>query len=78
MKELFKLAKEFAILFGVLLTFIVITTHIIGTSRHPWSVEALIDLVLLQSAMIIIYAVSSLGIYVCNTWVINRIKQKTK
>ena len=30
MKKLFGLAKEFAILFGVLLTFIVMTTHIIG------------------------------------------------
>lgn len=78
MKTLFLLTKEFAILFSVLITFLVTTTEIIGTHRHPWTKEALIDMILLQSVMVIIYAVSKLGIYACNTWVINRIKQKTK
>lgn len=74
MKTIFQITQSLMVMFMIMITFIITFTHILGGPRRPWSEESLIELILVQAMMLVVYAVAKLGVYACNTWAIQRIR----
>jgi len=74
MKTAFQITQYLMLMFMVLITLVITVTEILGGPRRPWSEGALLEMILVQACMLGVYFIAKIGVYMCNTYKIERVR----
>lgn len=74
MKTFLQVTQSISILFAILITLVITLTNILSTPRRAMSDESLLEMIGTQAVLLSLYFIAKIGIYICNTYKIERIR----